>query len=128
MNFGEFLLWTIWIFLFVAFLMVLWTILSDLFRDGSLSGWAKAAWIIALIFVPLLSALIYLIARGRGMQERKIEEMKHLKAMQDDYIRSIADSGKQATPAEQIAQAKKLLDDGVIDVTEFNSIKAKALA
>ena len=126
MDFGEFLLWTLWIFLFIAYLMILWIILTDLFRDDELSGWWKALWIIALIIFPFLTALIYMIARGKGMQQRKIAEMKAMKEMQDDYIKNVA--GTSQTPTEQIAHAKQLLDSGAITQEEFDALKAKALA
>jgi divalent metal cation (Fe/Co/Zn/Cd) transporter len=126
MSFGEILLWTFSIFLFFAYLMILWTIFSDLFSDRETSGWVKALWVIFLIFFPLIGALVYLIARGRGMQERKIEQMRDMQQMQDSYIRQVAGSGKSA--AEQISEAKALLDSGAITQEEFDTLKAKAMA
>lgn len=126
MSFGEIFLWVFWIFLFVAYLMILWTIFSDLFSDSETSGWVKAIWVVFLIFFPLLASLIYLIARGRGMQERKIKQLQDMQQMQDAYIRQVAGGGK--TPTEQIADAKALLDSGAITQAEFDAIKAKALA
>lgn len=118
-------LWLIVVsFAFIAYLMLLWTILTDLFRDHKTSGWAKAVWIIFLFFIPLLTSLVYLIVRGQGMAERAQAQFTQAKAAQDDYIRNIA--GK--SPAEQIADAKGLLDSGVISEDEFQSLKAKALA
>ncbi len=126
MSFGEVFLWVFWIFLFFAYLMILWTIFSDLFSDGEMSGWVKAIWVVFLIFFPLLASLIYLIARGRGMQERKVAQMRELQQMQDSYIRQVAGGGKSA--AEQIAEAKSLLDSGAITQQEFDALKAKAMA
>ena len=128
MSFGEVFLWVFWIFLFVAYLMILWTIFSDLFSDGETSGWVKAVWVVFLIFFPLIASLIYLIARGRGMQERKIAHLQAMQKMQDEYIRSVAGSGSGKSPADQIADAKALLDAGAISQEEFNAIKATALA
>jgi len=125
MNFGDFFWLLIWSFFFVYYLMILFQILGDLFRDKELSGWWKALWVIALIFVPFLSALIYLIARGRGMAERQAGEMKRAQAATDTYIQEVAGRGN---PADQIATAKGLLDDGTITQTEFDRLKAAALA
>ena len=126
MSIGEVFLWVFWIFLFVAYLMILWTIFSDLFSDSETSGWVKAIWVVFLIFFPLIASLIYLIARGKGMQERKMQQMHDVKQAQDAYIRQVAGSGK--TPAEQIADAKALLDSGAISQEEFDQMKAKALS
>ena len=115
----------IWSFFIVCYLMILFQIIGDLFRDKELSGWWKALWIIALIFVPFLSALIYLIARGKGMAERQAGEMRQAQAATDSYIQEVAG---RSNPAEQIATAKNLLDQGTITQTEFDKLKAAALA
>jgi len=128
MSFAEVLMWTFTVFLFFAYLMVLWTIFSDLFSDSETSGWLKALWVVFLIFFPLITSLIYLIARGRGMQERKIRQMQELQKMQETYIKQVAGSGPGKTPADHIADAKALLDSGAISQEEFESLKAKALA
>jgi hypothetical protein len=115
----------IWSFFIVCYLMILFQIIGDLFRDKELSGWWKALWIIALIFVPFLSALIYLIARGKGMAERQAGEVRQAQAATDSYIQEVAG---RSNPAEQIATAKNLLDQGTITQTEFDKLKAAALA
>ena len=115
----------IWSFFIVFYLMILFHIVGDLFRDKELSGWWKALWIIALIFVPFLSALIYLIARGKGMAERQAGEMQKAQAATDSYIHAVAG---RSNPADQIANAKNLLDQGTITQTEFDQLKAAALA
>jgi len=125
-DFGEVLLWSFWFFIWIAALMVWFRCLFDLFRDKSLSGWAKAGWSVLLIFVPWVGALIYLIARGRSMTERQMAEAAEIKAAQDQYIQEVA--GTKANPASQIADAKSLLDSGAISQTEFDTLKAKALA
>ncbi|MGW9585471.1 SHOCT domain-containing protein [Microbacterium sp. NPDC055455] len=122
----DLILWFFWIFVFVAYLMVVFSIIADIFRDDSLNGWLKAIWIIFLIFVPFLTALIYLIARGNGMQKRSIAQAQELRAAQDAYIRQTAGSGGSA--ADDIAKAKTLLDSGAITQAEFDALKAKALA
>jgi type VI protein secretion system component VasK len=125
MDFGDFFWLLIWSFFIVCYLMILFQIIGDLFRDRELSGWWKALWIIALIFVPFLTALIYLIARGRGMAERQAGEMRKAQAATDSYIQDVAG---RSNPAEQIATAKSLLDQGTITQIEFDKLKAAALA
>ena len=85
-----------------------------------------SSWIIFLIFVPFLTALIYLIARGNGMQKRGIAQAQEMRAAQDAYIRQTAGTGGGA--ADDIAKAKSLLDSGAITRAEFDALKAKALA
>jgi ABC-type multidrug transport system fused ATPase/permease subunit len=125
MNFGDFFWLLLWTFFFVFYLMILFQIIGDLFRDRDLSGWWKALWIIALIIFPFLSALIYLIARGRGMAERQAGAVQSAQAQTDSYIREVAGHGN---PADQIATAKTLLDEGTISQAEFDRLKAAALA
>jgi hypothetical protein len=123
-SFGDLIWWFLWAFVFFTYLMALFSVIGDLFRDHELSGWWKAVWIVFLIFVPFLTLLIYLIARGKGMSERAQAQAKEYKAAQDDYIKSVAG----ASPSEEIAKAKSLLDSGAITADEFDSIKAKALS
>ena len=115
-----------WSFAFVAYLFALFAIIGDLFRDQELNGWLKAVWIIFLIFVPFLTALIYVIARGRGMAERSMKDAAESQKATDAHIRSVAVPG--GSPTDEIAKAKKLLDDGTITADEYAAIKAKALA
>ena len=122
-NFWDFV-WLIFsAFLFIAYLFVMFQIVVDLFRDDKLGGFAKAVWIVGLIFLPVLTALIYIIARGGGMAERQVAAVQRAKSDTDAYIRHVA--GK--SPAEQIADAKALLDAGTINAEEFARLKAKAL-
>jgi hypothetical protein len=124
MSFWD-VVWFIFIsFAFVAYLMVLFSILGDLFRDRDASGVAKAAWVIALIFLPLLTSLVYLIVRGRGMTERSVRQAEVSRQQQDAYIREVAG---RTTPSDQIAQARALLDAGTISQPEYEALKTKAL-
>jgi type VI protein secretion system component VasK len=125
MSFSDFFWLLIWSFFLVCYLMVLFQIIGDLFRDKDLSGWWKALWIIFLIIFPFLAALIYLIARGRGMAERQAGAVQSAQAATDQYIQSVASRGN---PAEQIASAKTLLDNGTISQDEFDKLKQQALA
>ncbi|WP_265520367.1 SHOCT domain-containing protein [Oerskovia flava] len=124
MDFWDFFWLLVYSFFFIAYLMVLFQIVGDLFRDHQLSGWWKAVWVIFLIFLPVLTALVYLIARGRGMAERQQEMIRQAKDDTDSYIRQVA----AASPTDQIASAKALLDSGAISPEEFTTLKAKALA
>ena len=125
MDFGDFFVLLIWSFLFVMYLMVLFHIFGDLFRDPELGGGAKALWTIGLILLPFLIMVIYLIVRGRGMAERQAGEIRQAQAATDQYIKSVASS---SSPADQISSAKALLDSGSITQAEFDQLKAKALA
>jgi len=122
-SFWDIIWFIIVTFAFVAYLMVLFSILSDLFRDKHTGGFAKALWVIALILVPFLTALIYLIARGHGMAERNVKAAEEMQQAQNAYIRDVAGS----SPADQIHKGKELLDAGAITQSEFDAIKAKAL-
>jgi len=125
-SFWDFFWFIISFFLLMAYLVVLFQILTDLFRDKDTSGWLKAVWVFFLIILPLITSLVYLIARGQGMAERNIAAVRSAQASQEDYIRSV--SGSAASPADEIARAKGLLDSGAISRAEFDALKAKALA
>ena len=112
------------IFFFFAYRLVLFHVIADLFRYGDLSGVAKAIWSVFLIFLPLLTSLVYLLVRGKGMGQRQRVAVEKAMSETDAYIRNVA--GK--SPADQIADAKKLLDSGTISADEFAKLKAKALA
>ncbi|QIZ97569.1 SHOCT domain-containing protein [Leifsonia sp. PS1209] len=122
-NFWNVIWLIFWAFAFIAYLFALFAIIGDLFRDRALNGWWKALWVIFLIFLPFLTALVYLIARGRGMAERQARDVQQTQSQADDYIRQVA----SASPADDIAKAKQLLDQGVISAGEFDALKAKAL-
>lgn len=111
-------------FLFVAYLIILFHIVVDLFRDSKLAGGYKALWLIGLLLVPFLTALVYVLARGKGMAERQSSALQRAKSDTEAYIREVA--GK--SPAEQIADAKALLEAGTINQGEFERLKEKALA
>jgi hypothetical protein len=121
-GFGDFFWYLLWIFYFTAYIFMVFLIISDLFRDHKLNGWWKAVWIIFLIFAPFLTALVYVIARGKGMAERNAASRGGVVAETDDYRPSASSS-----PAQDIAQAKALLDAGTISQGEFDALKSKAL-
>jgi predicted PurR-regulated permease PerM len=123
-SFWQFFWLLVWAFFFVCYLMVLFQIVADVFRDRSLSGGLKAVWIVLLLIFPLITSVVYLIARGRGMGERQAVAVRDAKQATDAYIQSVA----QSSPADQIATAKQLLDSGAISQAEFDTLKARALA
>lgn len=125
MNIWDLIAWFFWSFVFISYLMVVFTIIGDIFRDHALNGWLKAVWIIFLVFLPFLTALVYLIARGQGMAERRAEDLGALREAQTAYIRETAGT---ASPADDISKAKSLLDSGAITPGEYETLKAKALA
>jgi Short C-terminal domain/Phospholipase_D-nuclease N-terminal len=117
----------LWFFFLFIWIIVLANILTDLFRDRSLSGVAKTLWVVFLVFLPFLAALVYFLTRGRGMAERAAARQEQTQEQFAGYVRSVATSG-DGTPADQIARAKELLDAGTIDQSEFDRLKAKALS
>jgi hypothetical protein len=123
-NFWDTVLLMVSTFFFIAYLIVLFQVVVDLFRDSEMGGGSKVIWLIGLIFLPVLTALIYILARGGGMADRQRAVLRSAKADTDAYIRDVA----AKSPADQIADAKKLLDAGTINGDEFARLKAKALA
>ena len=112
-----------WAFAYVAYLFVLVYIIIDVFRDHSLNGWLKAVWLLFLVFVPFLTALVYLIARGKGMAERAERRRPEIVEYSEQEVRSVS----FASPSDEIAKAKALRDQGVISDGEYEALKRKAL-
>jgi hypothetical protein len=110
--------WAIWIWTVIS-------VLSDVFTRHDLSGWAKAGWVVFVIVLPFLGVLIYLIANGGSMAQRRMDQSQAARAEFDDYVKTVASPGGAAA---EIEKAKQLLDSGAITQAEFDSIKAKALA
>jgi hypothetical protein len=111
-------MWILWFWL-------LFTVFGDLFRRHDIGGWGKAGWCVFVILLPFLGVFVYLIAEGKAMGERNVQQAQAAQGQMDAYVRSVAGSGNAA---EQIAQAKGLLDSGAITQAEFDQLKAKALA
>ena len=126
-NNGSFLLAMLEFFLFFACFMCLFWIFGDIFRSKDLGGVAKTLWLLFVLFIPWLGILVYVIARGSGMHERQLEQIKQAQAAQTDYIKSVT-ATTSTSAADQISSAKGLLDSGVISQAEFDQLKAKALA
>ena len=115
---------TLWIFLWIAWFMLLFRVIFDIFRSDDMGGWGKAGWCIFVVFLPFLGVFVYLLSQGHKMADRDVEHMQAARAQQDAHIKSVAGS----SPADQIIQAKQLLDSGAITQAEFDTMKAKALA
>jgi hypothetical protein len=112
------------IFAYIAYLFVLVYILIDIFRDHTLNGWLKALWVLLLVFVPWLTAIVYLIVRGKSMSERtEARRNPNIVEYSDAEVRSVS----FASPTDEIAKAQALRDQGVISDGEFEALKAKAL-
>ena len=109
--------------LYVSYLVVLFLIVKDIFADSTRPGWSKAAWVVVLIFLPVLGGLAYLIAFGQSMSLRQAARHDVANEDSDDYVRRTAGTN----PTEQIAQAKTLLDDGALTADEFAAVKERVL-
>jgi hypothetical protein len=128
-NNGSFLLALFEFFIFFAWFMCLFWIFGDLFRSKDIGGWAKTLWTLFIVILPILGMLVYLIVRGGGMTERALASQAEVQKRQDAYIRSVATSnGGKGSVTDDIASAKALLDSGAINATEFEKLKADALA
>jgi hypothetical protein len=121
---GNALLLALEIFFFVVWIWILITILTDLFRDHETSGWAKALWVLFLVFIPFLTALVYLIVRGSGMRDRTIKAQADAKKHFDEYVRTQAHS----TPADELHKLNELKEKGALSDEEFQKAKEKLLA
>lgn len=109
-------------FAFAAYVMILFSILTDLFRDHRTSGWVKAVWVFFLFVLPIIGEMVYLIVRGRGMVERSARADRRYRAAEDAYIPGVA-----GTPSpDDIATAKSLLDSGTITDEEYRVLAARA--
>jgi phospholipase D-like protein/putative oligomerization/nucleic acid binding protein len=124
-TFGQGLLTVLEIFVFAAWLMILFTIVGDLFRDHGMSGLGKAAWIVFLIFVPFLGTLIYLIVRGSGMRERALAQQQEVQSQLDAYVKQTVGGG---SAADELTKLAKLHDDNKLSDAEFERAKAKIVA
>lgn len=123
-SFGELLLVVVEIFLFVVWIWILFVIITDLFRNHEMSGWLKAVWLVLLIFIPYLTALVYLIVYGSDMRERQLRAQAEAKHQADDYIRSAA----HTSPADELHKLHELVEKGALTDAEYARAKQKLLA
>jgi Short C-terminal domain/Phospholipase_D-nuclease N-terminal len=116
--------WTMIIFFaWLAYIWIVISVFTDLFRRDDIGGWGKAGWVVFVIVLPFLGVLVYLIAQHDGMRDRSLAQARSEKQAFDEYVRDAAGG-----PATEIAQAKELLDRGAITQEEFDALKAKAMA
>jgi hypothetical protein len=123
-TFGDLLLMVFEIFLFVVWIWILFTIITDLFRNHEMSGWLKAVWIVLLVFIPYLTALIYLIVYGSDMRERQLRAQAEAKHEADAYIRTAA----HTSPADELHKLHELVEKGALTEVEYDRAKQKLLA
>jgi hypothetical protein len=122
-TFGEILLIVFEMFLFVVWIWILFTIITDLFRNHDMSGWLKGVWIILLIFIPYITALVYLIVYGNDMRERTLRAQAEARHQADDYIRAAA----RTSPADELHKLHELVEKGALTDAEYEKAKAKLL-
>jgi hypothetical protein len=120
-TFGHLLLTVLEVFLFIAWFWILISIVGDVFRDQSLSGWAKAGWVLVLLFLPFLGVLVYLIARGEGMRERSVKEQAEIKRHFDEYVRETAGT----SPVDELHKLSEMKQRGDISEAEFEQAKSR---
>jgi hypothetical protein len=119
-------LWTMLIFFaWVIWFWILITVFADIFRRHDIGGGAKVLWSIFVIALPFLGVFIYLLTQNDGMVARRQKEAEAAQGQFNDYVRSVASSGGSAG---EIEKAKQLLDSGAITESEYETLKAKALA
>jgi Trk-type K+ transport system membrane component len=125
MSFWD-IIWFIFIaYVFFAYLMVLFSVIGDIFRNRATSGFTKALWVLLLIVLPFITLMVYLIAQGSGMADRSVRQSNAVQAQQEAYVKKLAGTN---SPADQVTQAKTLLDSGAISQAEFESLKGTALS
>lgn len=142
-DFWSFIWLFFWGFAVVAYLFAVFTVIADLFRDRQLNGWWKALWIACIFFLPFVTVLVYVIARGTGIVERLDERPPRgaHAATVDEPAPAASAAGTAptasaasvtstavASPAVEIGRAKELLDTGAITPVEFEALKNRALA
>ncbi|MET7396958.1 PLD nuclease N-terminal domain-containing protein [Dactylosporangium sp. NPDC005572] len=131
-TFGEILLSTVWFMLVFAWIWLMVSILTDLFRDPSMSGWGKAAWTLFLIVLPWIGALAYLVARGRSMNERAAERARQQEARMREYVREVANepattASASGSTSDDLVKLADLRQRGVLTQSEFERAKAVLL-
>jgi hypothetical protein len=123
------LFWTmLWFFLFIAWLFLLFTIFADIFRSKDMGGWAKALWVLFIIILPIIGALVYLIARGRSMHERTAEEYQDREQAFRSYVQEVSGPAGGASVADELSKLSALRDSGALTADEFEAQKAKLLS
>jgi Short C-terminal domain/Phospholipase_D-nuclease N-terminal len=116
----------VWLFLWIAWIFLLFRVIADIFRSHDMSGWGKALWAIFVVVVPFLGVFIYLIARGQGMAERDVAQARSSEAAFQSYVRETA--GSDGGTASELSKLADLRAQGVLTDAEFEAQKAKLLS
>lgn len=124
---GNAIVETLTIFLIVVWIWILVTILNDLFHDHEVSGWAKAAWVLFLVFIPFLTGLVYLITRGEGMRDRAIKRQAETRQHFDSYVRETAGTAG-TSPVDELTKLSALKEKGDITDADYEKMKAKLVS
>ncbi|MFD7234298.1 SHOCT domain-containing protein [Streptomyces syringium] len=120
--------WTaVWIFMWVLWVLLLFRVIADVFRDDSLGGWAKAGWLVLVIGLPFLGVFVYVIARGRNMGRRERDHARAQQQAVDDYIRETVGSPDYTSDVEALAKLSEIRAKGDITDDEFRRAKEKIL-
>jgi hypothetical protein len=115
----------LWFFFLFMWIMIVINVFMDLFRNKEESGASKVIWFLFILFMPFLAVFIYILTKGQGMAERQMAQQAKAEQQFASYVQQTASA---VSPADQIANAKALLDAGTISQAEFDQLKAKALA
>ena len=123
----DIFLTTLYFFIFIIWLWLLFMVFIDIFRSHDLHGWAKALWVIGIIVMPYLGVLVYLIFRGSGMHERAAQQAARQQKAFDQYVKQTAGT-PGSTTADQLSKLAELKTKGVLTDAEFEAEKSKVLA
>ncbi|MER5177918.1 SHOCT domain-containing protein [Streptomyces sp. NPDC002896] len=120
--------WTMmWIFLWILWLVLLFRIIADIFRDDTMSGWGKAGWLVLVVVVPFLGVFVYVLARGKGMGKREMEQARAQQQAFDTYVRETARGAGRTSEVEELAKLSEIRARGDISDEEFRRAKEKIL-
>ncbi|MFE2284641.1 PLDc N-terminal domain-containing protein [Streptomyces sp. NPDC059443] len=123
------LFWTmLWLFLWVMWFFLLFKVITDIFRDHELNGWAKAGWLVLVLLLPYIGVFVYLIARGRSMGQRDVKQAEEREKAFQDYVQKAAGGAPRHSPAEELAKLSSLKEKGDLTAEEFDRAKEKLLA
>ncbi|MFS4096231.1 SHOCT domain-containing protein [Streptomyces sp. AF1A] len=119
--------WSIFVFfLWIMWFVLLFRVVTDIFRDDELGGWGKAGWLVCVVVLPFLGVFVYLIARGKGMGLREVQQARAQQQAFEDYVRRTAQSG--VTSADELAKLSEMRSRGDITEDEFRRAKELVLA
>ena len=123
----DIFLTTLYFFIFIVWLWLLFMVFIDIFRSHDLHGWAKALWVIGIIIMPYLGVLVYLIFRGGKMHERAAQQAAQQQKAFDQYVKQAAGTPGNST-ADQLAKLANVKSQGLLTDAEFEAEKSKVLA